>query len=195
MSTSPAELPSAGDTAPAARGDHLDRSGTFLTLSEAATRYEVSVATLRRRLDDGAIPGAHKVPGPTGETWQIPAEVLAGRYLERDTSPPPEPPPPPGASELLALVDRLATLLEGERAQLMAAESDRTNARAEAAAAMVRAEMLAADLERERARAVDLEAALAAERERAANLAGEKVRADQLAVELERAGRRWWRKG
>lgn len=49
---------------------------------------------------------------------------------------------------------------ESQRA-LMAAESDRTDARAEAAAASTRAEMLAAELERERERLATTEAQLA----------------------------------
>jgi hypothetical protein len=49
---------------------------------------------------------------------------------------------------------------ESQRA-LMAAESDRTDARAEAAAATTRAEMLAAELERERERVTTTEAQLA----------------------------------
>lgn len=49
---------------------------------------------------------------------------------------------------------------ESQRA-LMAAESDRTDARAEAAAATTRAEMLAAELERERERLATTEAQLA----------------------------------
>lgn len=162
LEQSAGELPAAGDTSTPERTGAVDLSGSVLTIAEAVERYDVSRATLRRRLEEGALQGAHKVPGPQGETWAIPAAALVALgYVHRTTEPstPAEPAPPAVApAELLAVVDRLTTLLEGERAQLMAAENDRADARAQAAAAAARAELLTAELERERARVAELEA-------------------------------------
>lgn len=174
LEQSAGELPAAGDTTPATRSSTVDLSGTLLTIAEAVERYDVSRATLRRRLDAGAVAGAHKVPGPKGETWAIPAaSLVALGYVHREPEDvdDDEPAPAVAPSELLAVVDRLTTLLEGERRQLMASESDRADARAAAAAADARAELLAAELERERAQAAELRA------------------------ELAQARRRWWRRG
>lgn len=55
-----------------------DSSGTTCSISEASRRSGVSVSTIRRRLKDGAIPGAHKAPGPDGEEWRIPVASLDG---------------------------------------------------------------------------------------------------------------------
>ena len=170
----PLELVAAGDTATPERTDPRtpDTSGTALTITEAAGRYVVSEATLRRQLAAGTITGAHKKPGPKGETWLLPAaSLVALGYRERaevatETAPPP-PAPPPESAELVAVVDRLAELLAGQQSALMAAESDRTDARASAADALARLEMTTADLDRERARADGLAAELDAAREAA----------------------------
>ena len=87
------ELPGTGETSTPARTDprQVDASGTVLTLTEVTERYEVIMATLRRRLggEGGEIPGAHKVPGPKGEQWVIPAAaIVAMGYRERRTGAP-----------------------------------------------------------------------------------------------------------
>lgn len=182
-SEDPAALPAAGDTTPAERTDPRtpDASGTVLTIQEAAKRYAVSVATLRRRLEPGGpgIPGAYKAPGPKGERWQIPIAALeaagyrpAGESLEDRGTPAPAPQPEVAAemlAELRAAREMMAELYRGERARLEAAEADRIDARREAAELA--------------GRMAELEARHAAE------MAAERAKAEQLATELEAAKR------
>lgn len=53
-----------------------DSSGTTVSISEASKRLGVSVSTLRRRLQRGDVPGAHKAGGPDGLEWRIPVTYL-----------------------------------------------------------------------------------------------------------------------
>lgn len=53
-----------------------DSSGTMLSISEASKRLGVSVSTLRRRLQRGEVPGAHKAGGPDGLEWRIPVAYV-----------------------------------------------------------------------------------------------------------------------
>jgi hypothetical protein len=216
------ELPAAGETSPGERTDTRtpDASGTLVTITEAAERFEVSAVTLRRKLKAGEITGAAKRPGPKGDEWLLPLSALESLGYSRrgDT---------PGAavadvaevgawaaqsSDLIELADRLASLLEGERLQLRAAENERTEARAEAAAALARLEMTEAERDRERQRAETLAAEIESERTRAtaaegerdrlkaeqeahsetlaAEIESERGRADALAEELEQARKR-----
>ncbi len=73
------ELPAPGGTVPSQR-IHLtrvpDASGTTVTLADAAEKYGVSRSTLKRRLADGEIQGAHKLPGPRGDEWHLPVAAL-----------------------------------------------------------------------------------------------------------------------
>lgn len=174
------ELPAVGDTATPERTDtrRPDASGTLLSLTEAAERYVVSVATLRRRLEPGGdgLEGAHKAPGPKGERWLIPAAALAARYPERvaeDEAPMTAAGDPEVVAELRAARELLEDLYRQERQKLEAAEADRANladraadAQAEAAAAQARLEVVAAELERERSRIERLESDLMAARQR-----------------------------
>lgn len=111
-----AELPRAGDTTPGERTDARspDASDSTLTVAEAASHYRVSVATLRRKLRDGAIAGACKQPGPKGEEWRLPITSLTAlgyRDLEQARSP-----QPPLATPESLRVDRLRERLqEAER--------------------------------------------------------------------------------
>jgi outer membrane protein TolC len=141
------ELPRAGDSSPGERTDTRtpDGSGDSLSLAEAAERFEVSRATLKRRLGEGKIPGAFKQPTVKGDAWRIPTAALSGLYGRRETpADPPAPPAPavsPGALE--GALTRLIETLDSERLMLQAAEADRRDARVEAAT-------LAAQLEAER---------------------------------------------
>lgn len=47
-----------------------------LTITEAASAFGVSVSTIRRRIAQGDISGAVKVPGPKGSEYRIPAEAM-----------------------------------------------------------------------------------------------------------------------
>ena len=166
------ELPAAGATGAGERTDPRtpDASGTVLTIPEAVERYEVSAGTLRRKLTEGAIPGAHKAPSAKGDAWQLPVvalEALGYRHRRPLTVEPG--PPPPSAPEVLALtalVDRLTAILENDRRALTAAEVDRTDAATRAATAEARLEGTAEELARARAEADQLRATLAAGRRR-----------------------------
>ena len=179
----PAALPPVGATTPAERTDPKvpDASGTVLTIQEAAKRYTVSVATLRRLLEPGGrgIAGAYKEPGPKGERWLIPtASLRALGYVPHDelsaeggNTSSPEPFAQAASAEVVAELratrEMLVDLYRSEQARLEAAEQDRADARREAA------EMAG--------RLAELEARHAAE------LAAATARAEMLAEELERA--------
>lgn len=47
-----------------------------LTLTEATSRYEVSLSTLRRAIREGRVAGAVLVPGPKGQEYRVPGEAL-----------------------------------------------------------------------------------------------------------------------
>jgi excisionase family DNA binding protein len=57
--------------------------GSTLTVGEAATRMGKAEKTVRRMLAKGDLEGAAKVPGPTGDTWQIPVAAVES-YLARE---------------------------------------------------------------------------------------------------------------
>jgi len=50
--------------------------GSTVTVSEAAARMGKAEKTVRRMLAKGELEGAAKVPGPTGDTWQIPVAAV-----------------------------------------------------------------------------------------------------------------------
>jgi excisionase family DNA binding protein len=55
--------------------------GEGLTITEAAERFAVSVATVRRAIRAGRLPGAWKVPTPKGDQWRVTdAAMLAAGY-------------------------------------------------------------------------------------------------------------------
>ena len=92
-----------------------DSSGTTCSISEASRRSGISVSTIRRRLKDGAIPGAHKAPGPDGEEWRIPVASLpglSGESSKRTTS-----------DEQTHEVEDLRRQLDDERAKREQAEA------------------------------------------------------------------------
>lgn len=53
-----------------------DESGTSVSISVASRRLGISVSTLRRRLQRGEVPGAHKTGGPDGLEWRVPVAYL-----------------------------------------------------------------------------------------------------------------------
>jgi hypothetical protein len=157
-----------------------------LSLEECVRRFGVSVSTLRRRLREGAVAGAYKVPGPKGDEWRIPAgAMLALGYGDRDADDRMEDGPQlkdtaEVQSDLAAIlravesnatvIEALAEHLASERRQLAAAEEDR------GAAVQAR--------EDARVQAARLEAELLAER----------ARREAAEAELERRRRPWWRR-
>lgn len=56
-----------------------------LTVKQAVTTWDVSEATLRRKLAAGELAGAHQVPGPKGMEWRIPATALEQAGLQYRT--------------------------------------------------------------------------------------------------------------
>jgi hypothetical protein len=146
----------------------VDASGTAYGLEEAADRYGLSVSTLRRRLAAGEVQGAHKVPGPKGETWRIPgAALVALGYEPVETRPVAAAVP---SVDVGRLVDVLEEALANANRQLEAGEDGRRRQAEERA-----------ETER-RAHAAEIEAARM----------GERVAA--LERELAAARRRWWRR-
>jgi hypothetical protein len=53
-----------------------------LTVKQAVNGWDVSEATLRRRLAAGELAGAHQVPGPKGLEWRIPEAALQSAGLQ-----------------------------------------------------------------------------------------------------------------
>jgi len=154
----------------------------LVTLSQAAAGWDVSVRTLRRKIDAGALPGAVKLPTPAGDAWHVvPLELEGLGYRRRDELDDEPPDDDGGGSVALestrAMVDNLLALLDRERSALSEAETGRRDAAVQAATA--EAQLAAA----KDAHLVEL-AHLQAER-------------DRLAAELDRATqrRRWFRSG
>lgn len=114
----------------------VDASGSTMNIAAASKRYGVSVTTLKRRIRDGEIAGAHKRPAPHGDEWHLPVAALDAMYARTEPEPPPAEPPAPPSPELSVLItalDRMSSRLESEQRALQAAEADRLDARAEAA--------------------------------------------------------------
>ena len=98
-----------------------------LTIPEAADRYGVSVATVRRAIRAGRLPGAWKVPTPKGDQWRVTdAAMTAAGY----TVPTAEPEVTAAAVVELAAVEARAAHLEAEladaRSRIERLEADRT---------------------------------------------------------------------
>jgi hypothetical protein len=157
-----------------------DASGTTVNLSDAVARFGVSRATLRRKLHDGEIAGAHKVPGPKGDEWRLPiAGLLALGYRDRAEEEAAAATPVPPAPELLdltATIRALTETLEGERRALMAAEEHRHDA----------------EREREEARVAQARAETELAAERALR---ERIEADLERARSEQPRRRWFVRG
>ncbi len=102
-----------------------------LTVTEAARASGVDRRTLRRRLDGGDFPNAHRAAGnqgPESGAWLIPVEDLlrAGLSLESRTGPDVPTASPDGRSEQASLRSALAgALRRAEVAEATAAERER----------------------------------------------------------------------
>ncbi len=69
-------------------------SEEYLSVPDAVERYGIPLGTLTRRLRNGEIAGAYKVPGPRGDEWRIRAtdlETYSGRRTTGEPSPTAEP--------------------------------------------------------------------------------------------------------
>lgn len=102
------ELEAGGESrrAPAADGCEI----LSMSIAEAAERYGVSDATVRRAIRAGRLPGAWKVPTPKGDQWRVTdAAMLSAGYT-----------PPVAVAEAatveLAAVEARAADLEAELA-------------------------------------------------------------------------------
>lgn len=119
----PLELPAAGDTTPSAR-EQADM-GTLVPLAEAATRLGWSTKTAYRKARAGQLPGAHKVPGATGEQWVVPVVLVEQLQATATAKATLDNPDKVQATELHAKVQRLelalaiATAEAKERAQAL----------------------------------------------------------------------------
>jgi hypothetical protein len=125
-----------------------------LSVHEAALGYGVSVATLRRKLKEGEIPGAFKAPGPKGDEWRLPvSELLALGYraVDDDQTEARDEHILAEMRELLHTLNRLMSTLETERQELMSvAEGHRI---AEVEAARLKTELVGETVRRRRAEA------------------------------------------
>src|SRR5918996_694503 len=111
-------------------------TGATLSILEAASRYGVSIATLRRKLKEGEILGAFKAPGPKGDEWRLPVtglEALGYRVVDEDETEPRQQHPRPEIGDLLHTMNRLMTTLDAEHGQLRAAGEGYRSAEIEAA--------------------------------------------------------------
>jgi len=123
-----AELPRAGGTTPGERTDPRtsDASGTTLSIAEASRRYGVSVATLRRKLHDGVLTGAHKQPGPKGEEWRLPIASLAALGYRAPSAPDVKPDDTSEPAEVDRLREQVQELEHrAELAEALASERER----------------------------------------------------------------------
>jgi hypothetical protein len=142
--------------APGESGDlgEDEASRTTLSVLEAARRYGISIATVRRKLKDGEIPGAFKAPGPKGDEWRLPVSgllALGYRAIPDNQMEPREEKTGAEMRELFNTMNRLMNTLDAERRQLMAAgQGSRT---AEIEAARLQAELFAETERRRRAEA------------------------------------------
>lgn len=75
VGTHPLALPTVGATEEPARTDEAAQV-EGVTVEEAVTLFQVSLSTLRRRLQKGEVPGASLAPGPKGQAWRIPVASL-----------------------------------------------------------------------------------------------------------------------
>jgi hypothetical protein len=120
LNSAQAELEAKASTSERTKVREPDASGTLLSIKEATARYSVSDRTLRRRLDAGEIPGAHRVPSTKGELWQIPVASLESLGFKRlETTEQSEAlPEAPETKALLELISELTNQLALERRQL-----------------------------------------------------------------------------
>jgi excisionase family DNA binding protein len=96
--------------------DGRDATTQDLTLTEAASRYRVSLATLRRLVAAGEL-GAWKVSGARGREWRVSPSALAeAGYTRREIDPADEGPSPE--------VRRVTEALLTERAKVARLDSE-----------------------------------------------------------------------
>lgn len=87
-----------------------------VSIEQATRRYNVSRATLQRRLAAGTLPDAHRVPGPKGDEWRIPTIALERLgYHAREISAPAH---PATGDDLAAAVSDLADSVRALTAEL-----------------------------------------------------------------------------
>jgi excisionase family DNA binding protein len=108
-----------------------------LTITEAASAFGVSVSTIRRRIAQGDIPGAVKVPGPKGSEYRIPpASLEALGYVYAATR-----------EAVTVEASRAGLEVENLRRELSEAKATADRLRAERDAKAREVELLAASVE------------------------------------------------
>ncbi len=168
----------------------------LLSVAEAALRYGISEAKVRRMISLHQLAGARKVRGDSVRVWRIPVSAFEARGLTRQ---PPRPASPDATvtmdlAELRRTINGLTGTLRIERQRLVNKESDLQDAllqigqlRGELKYERTRREDAEAQVERLRAAAVDPVAAEQAKEpsKRLIDLTG----VDRFALEAERRRR------
>lgn len=139
------------------RIDTPDDSGTTVTLEEAAAGWTVSLSTLRRRLNEGAVAGAGKKPSKKGDRWAIPvASLEALGYQRRDAEQPSSVPSAPVkyqdqqgelVSALLEQLNRQQLALEVATDRQRQDQEALTQAKVDEAVARTQLELLSAQVD------------------------------------------------
>lgn len=88
--------------------------GSTVSVSEAATRLGKAEKTVRRMLAKGELEGAAKVPGLTGDTWQIPVAAIES-FLARERAGEPQPAQVERQAQTATRVQELETALAAAR--------------------------------------------------------------------------------
>jgi hypothetical protein len=137
-----------------------------LTLGEAASLYEISRSSLRRKLKAKKVPGAYQISGSQADEWRIPHAALEKMGVERRVANGSEPAPSP---EVGLLSGYFIDAITKERHRRLSAEAERLEAEAQTAGAAAEREKLRNELlERQRALAAAESERASLEREREA---------------------------
>jgi NTP pyrophosphatase (non-canonical NTP hydrolase) len=134
-----------------AAGD--EGSDELLSVAEAALRYGLSTAKVRRMISLHELDGARKVRGETGPVWRIPASALEARGLKRQ----PPTSASPGATVTLELAE-LRQTLNGVTGALRIERQRLANKQEELEDALLQVGQLRRELKYERSRREDAEA-------------------------------------
>jgi hypothetical protein len=158
-------FPQAESDSPSRTAATADTDGD-LTLGEAASLYEISRSSLRRKLKAKKVPGAYQISGSQADEWRIPHAALEKMGVERRVANGSEPAPGP---EVGLLSGYFIDAIKKERHRRLSAEAERLEAEAQTAGAAAEREKLRSELlKRQRALAAAESERASLEREREA---------------------------
>jgi hypothetical protein len=158
-------FPQAESDSPSRTAAPADTDGD-LTLGEAASLYEISRSSLRRKLKAKKVPGAYQISGSQADEWRIPHAALEKMGVERRVANGSEPAPSP---EVGLLSGYFIDAIKKERHRRLSAEAEGLEAEAQTAGAAAEREKLRGELlERQRALAAAESERASLEREREA---------------------------